>query len=328
MSQILTYILFVLGFVLLIKGADYMVSGASSIAKRLKVSDLVIGLTVISFGTSAPELIINVLSSFNGSSDIAIGNIFGSNIANILLILGISSIIHALPIHRNTVLSEIPFSLTATLLVGYLANASLFMEGGGLEISRYDGAVLLFFFFLFMAYIFKVSKESGADVGEEEEIEEMPIGKSIAFVIGGIIALFFGGEWVVSGAISIAELFGLSESLIGLTVVAIGTSLPELVTSAVAAFKRNTDIAVGNVVGSNIFNLLWILGISSVIRPLPFDLISNEDIMMIIFASTLLILAMAVGKKYTIQRWNGILFLIIYVAYTIFIIFRDMNMHP
>ncbi len=322
-EQLITYVLFVIGFLFLIKGADVMVNGASSIAKRLNVSDLVVGLTVVSFGTSAPELIINVLSSIQGSSDIAIGNIFGSNIANILLILGISAIIHALPIHRNTVLSEIPFSLTATLLVGYLANAALFQEGTGLEISRYDGGVLLFFFFLFMAYIFKVSKESGGESDDNSDgIEELPLWKAITFVVVGMLALFLGGKWVVDGAIDIAKIFGLSESLIGLTVVAVGTSLPELVTSAVAAFKRNTDIAVGNVVGSNIFNLLWILGISSLINPLPFDLISNEDIMMIIFASTLLIIAMAVGKKYTIQRWNGILFLIIYVAYTIFLVYR------
>ncbi len=317
-------LLFVVGFVFLIKGADVLVTGSASIAKGFNISNLVIGLTVVSFGTSAPELIVNVLSSLQGNSAIAIGNIFGSNIANILLILGVAALIFPLPIHRNTVLSEIPFSLTATLLVAYLANASLFIYENQkqLMISRFDGFILLFFFLLFMAYIFKVSKEGGDSEEQGEEIKVLPVWKASLMVAGGILALFLGGKWVVDSAVFYAQHFGLSESLIGLTVVAVGTSLPELVTSAVAAKKRNTDIAVGNVVGSNIFNLLWILGLSAIINPLPFDVLSNDDIIMIVLSSTLLILFMAIGKKYTIERWNGVLFLIIYAIYIYYLVQR------
>lgn len=317
--MILTYILFALGFAFLLKGADVLVEGASSIAKRFNISDLVVGLTIVSFGTSAPELIVNLIASVNGNPDLAIGNIFGSNIANILLILGVSSIIYGLPIQRSTVLSEIPFSLTATILVGFLANASLFSGEGKLLLSRYDGFILLFFFLLFMAYIFKIASENKDMV---EEYDLLPLPKSIIYVIVGILGLFFGGKWVVDGATLIAQNMGFSESFIGLTVVAVGTSLPELVTSAVAAYKRNADIAVGNVVGSNIFNILWILGISAVITPIPFQLTSNFDILVMIFSSTLLFFAMAIGKRYVIERWAGVLFLLFYIGYTIILIKR------
>ncbi|MFH1320351.1 MAG: calcium/sodium antiporter [Bacteroidota bacterium] len=317
----LTYILFVAGFVILIKGADILVSGSASVAKRFNVSDLVVGLTIVSFGTSAPELIVNIIASINGSADIAIGNVFGSNIANILLILGVSALICNLPIQRNTVLSEIPFSLSAALLVGFIANASLFNEGEYLTISRYDGVILLGFFLLFMAYIFKVSKENNRK-GNNSKIKELPLGKSVVFIVFGIVGMFLGGKWVVEGGVEIARLFGLSESFIGLTIVAVGTSLPELVTSAMAAYRRNADIAIGNVVGSNIFNLLWVLGVSAVINPLPFDVLSNTDILMVVFSSALLIIVMPFGKKNVIERWNGIVFLLIYAGYIGFLVQR------
>lgn len=322
----LTYILFVIGFVILIKGADLLVEGASSIGRRFKITDIVIGLTIVSFGTSLPELFVNLFASFSGSSQLALGNIFGSNIANILLILGIAAIICPLPIKRNTYFSEIPFSLVATLLVGFLANATLF-EGLGeaqpsvLYLSRIDGLILLFFFCLFMGYIYIVARQKRS-THELEIVIEAPIKKSILLIAVGMMGLYFGGVWVVDGAIQIAQEFGISESLIGLTIVAIGTSLPELVTSIIAALKKNTDIAVGNAIGSNIFNLLWILGLSAFIKPLEFSVINNLDVMMIIFASTLLIIAVIIGKKPIISRWEGGYFILAYVLYMIFLINR------
>jgi cation:H+ antiporter len=317
------YILFFIGFLLLIKGADLLVSGASSIATRYNISQMIIGLTIVSFGTSLPELMVNVTASINGNPGLAIGNIFGSNIANILLILGISAMIRPLPITKNIYFSEIPFSLVATLLVGFLANAALFSDVRSLTLSRIDGIILLVFFALFMGYIyvvFRSDKSISADIPPEDG--QMPMKKSIIYVLLGLLALYFGGEWVVKGAIDISVKFGLSETFIGLTIVAIGTSLPELFTSAVAAYKNNTDIAVGNVVGSNIFNLLWILGVSAVIRPLPFDVASNMDIMMIIVASALLIFAVAVGKGARIVRWEGGLFVVVYLAYITYLVYR------
>ena len=316
----LTYILFVLGFILLIKGADWLVGGASSIAKKYRVSDIVIGLTIVSFGTSMPELIVNILASLNGNAEIAVGNVFGSNIANILLILGVAALIYPLPLKRGTVMSEIPFSLMAALLVGFLANASLFDNPQGLIVSRIDGAILLFFFLLFMLYVFKVAREGGEEA--VESYEEKPMKKAVGLILLGVVALFLGGKWTVDGAVLVAGQLGMSESFIGLTVVAIGTSLPELVTSAVAAKRRNTDIAVGNAVGSNIFNILWILGISALVHPLPFNVLSNFDILMIIFASTLLILSVSLEKKKAVGRISGVVFLLCYIAYIVFLLQR------
>ena len=246
----LVYILFAIGFVLLIKGADWLVAGSASVAKKYNVSDLVIGLTIVSIGTSMPELIVNVIASMSGSSEIAIGNVVGSNIANILLILGIAAFIYPLTIKESTILSEIPYSIIAVLLVAFLANAPVFNPNYNLIISQLDGLVLMLFFGLFILYIVKLAKEGRADVVEDAPSEVLPMGKSILFISLGIIVLFLGGKWVVDGAIAIAEQFGLSQNLIGLTIVAVGTSLPELVTSAVAAMKKNTDIAVANVIGS------------------------------------------------------------------------------
>ncbi|MEQ8418126.1 MAG: calcium/sodium antiporter [Imperialibacter sp.] len=319
----LTYLLFVLGFPALIKGADLLVEGASSLAKRFNISDFIIGLTIVSFGTSMPELIVNIFASLDGNADIAVGNIIGSNISNILLILGISSIISPLPIQRNTVLSEIPFSLTATLLVAYLANAALFGDPGTLSISRWDGLILLVFFALFMAYIFKIAGENKEqEIQNTEHVEIMLLPKSVLYIGIGILGLFLGGKWVVDGAVAMAEYFGMSQTFIGLTIVAIGTSLPELVTSAMAAYKGNTDIAVGNVVGSNIFNLLWILGISAFIKPLQFSLVNNADILVLIVASALMILSLTTGRRNAIDRVNGIVFVLLYVGYIVYLVYR------
>lgn len=321
----MTYVLLILGFALLIKGADWLVDGSVALAKRFGISDLIIGLTIVSMGTSMPELIVSIIASMNGSSELAIGNVLGSNIANVMLILGITAIVCNLPVHRNTILSEVPFSLAAALLVGFLANAGIGddMPAKELVISRIDGIIILFFFFLFMAYVMVVAKEDKQQkTADDDPTQLQPVRKSGLLIAAGILGLFLGGKWVVDGAVYLAKLFGMSETLIGLTVVALGTSLPELVTSVMAARKRNTDIAVGNAVGSNIFNLLWILGVSAIIQPLPFDVASNVDILVVIGSSCLLLLALIIGRRMEIRRMEGIVFVLGYVAYLWFVVQR------
>jgi len=321
----LTFVFFIAGFVLILKGADLLVSGASSIAARYKIPELVVGLTIVSFGTSMPELSVSILASLEGHTDLAIGNILGSNIANILLVLGVTAIIAPLPVKSTTVLSEIPFSLTAALLVGFLANAALFSPPTtALSLSRLDGVFLLFFLALFMGYIVKMT-QSGYEAAGAEASQTPPsesLIRPIVYVLLGMTGLYLGGEWVVYGAIGIASKMGLSESLVALTIVAIGTSLPELLTSAVAAYKKSTDIAIGNVVGSNIFNLLWVLGASAVVTELPFDHISNTDLVMVIFSSALLLLALEIGRKSVIDRWKGVGFVCIYFSYLVYLVQR------
>jgi cation:H+ antiporter len=314
----LTYILFVVGFVLLISGANLLVEGSASIAKKLNISSIVIGLTIVAFGTSAPEFIVNIFASIQGNTDIAIGNILGSNIVNILLILGISAIIFPLATKENTVWKEIPLSLLAAILLGVMVNDTLIDGGTFSGITRIDGIVFLAFFIIFLYYTFGISKVSGENT--DLEIKEMSYMKSSLYIVGGLSGLIFGGKWIVDGAIKIAEGFNVSQSLIGLTVVAIGTSLPELATSAVAAYKKQSDIAIGNVVGSNIFNIFYILGFSALIRPLPFSKTSDIDIMMTIFSSLILFLIMFIGKKHTIERWQGITMIIIYIGYVAYLI--------
>ena len=321
--MVLTYVLFVAGFVLLIKSADWLVEGSGSIAKRFGIPELVIGLTIVSFGTSMPELIVNVLASISGSSELAIGNVFGSNISNILLILGVSAVVRPLPIQRSIYFTEIPISLVATFMVGFVANAALFGEMGHESISTADGVLLLLFFGLFMTYIYVVSRDKKEDfVGDAADMELMSMPKSLLLILIGVTGLFFGGKWIVDGAILIAQTVGLSESFIGLTVVAIGTSLPELMTSVVAAYKGKADMAIGNVIGSNIFNIFWILGLSAVIKALPFNPINNQDILMLILANTVLIFAVINGKKPSISRFEGIVFVLIYLSYLLYLVFR------
>lgn len=314
----LTYILFVVGFVLLISGANLLVEGSASIAKKLNISSIVIGLTIVAFGTSAPELIVNIFASVQGNTEIAIGNILGSNIVNILLILGVSSIIYPLATKENTVWKEIPLSLLAAILLGVMVNDTLIDGGTFSGLTRIDGIVFIAFFIIFLYYTFGISKVSGENT--DLEIKDMSYMKSSLYIGGGLLGLVFGGKWIVDGAIKIAEGFNVSQSLIGLTVVAIGTSLPELATSAVAAYKKQSDIAIGNVVGSNIFNIFWILGLSAVINPLPFSKDSVIDIIMTIVASLILFLIMFIGKKHTVERWQGVIMILIYIGYVAYLI--------
>jgi len=309
-----TYLLFLLGFVVLIKGADLLVDGASAIAKRLDISDLAIGLTVVAFGTSTPELAVNILASASGNTDLAIGNVLGSNIANVLLILGVSSAIYPLTVSDGTVRKEIPLSLLAVLVLGLLANDH-WIDGDGLSrLTRSDGLVLLGFFSIFLYYSFGISRRvDGFD--EHLELPERSLAVSVSMMLGGLIGLTVGARWIVDGAVAIATRLGMSESLVGLTIVAIGTSLPELATSAMAAYRKNVDIAVGNVVGSNIFNIFFVLGISSTIKPLPFQSRSNFDLGVVLVSSLLLFLTMWTGRRRTLDRWEGVVLLAGYVGY-------------
>ncbi len=314
--MILTIGLLVLGFILLIKGADLLVDGSSSVAKKFGVSDLIIGLTVVAFGTSAPELIVNIVSAVQGNSEIAIGNILGSNIANILLILGLTAIIVPLKVQRSTTWREIPFALLAVLMLGAMANDSLIDGAQSSFISVGDGIVLLGFFAVFMYYIFGSTKKNVQEHGDEDiNTKKHSVIKSIVLIISGLAGLVVGGKWVVDSAIVLATSWGMSESVIGLTVVAVGTSLPELATSIAAALKGKADIAIGNVVGSNIFNIFWILGVTSLISPLPFLATSNIDILATILATILLFVWMFIGKKHHLKRWQGVVFVLLYVVY-------------
>jgi cation:H+ antiporter len=324
---VLVYVLFTIGFVFLIKGADFLVDGASTIARRLKVSDLIIGLTIVAFGTSAPELLVNLFASAQGHTDIAIGNVLGSNIANILLILGIAAIIFPLDVKRNTVWREIPLCLLAALILGLMVNDFFVGDKGSLALNRLDGILLLIFFALFLYYIFQNAqreRKCEQKARPNEYNKKLPDTKFAVFLlIMGLVGVNLGAKWVVEGAVELASTFGTSQALIGLTVVAVGTSLPELVTSAMAAFKKNADIAVGNVVGSNIFNIFLILGISAVIRPLPFSSEMNIDILIVILASCLLFISMFTGRKRNLlERWEGMIFVAIYIFYLGFLLVR------
>lgn len=319
---VIPYVLFIIGFVLLIKGADLLVDGASSIAARLNVSDLVIGLTVVAFGTSTPELFVNIIASAKGNTDIAIGNVLGSNIANIFLILGVSSIIYPLSVTKGTVWKEIPFSLLAALVLGFMANDRLIDKGDVSFLTRIDGLILLSFFTIFLYYSYGIAREIEG-MAQHVRMEIKGMAKSLLLIGGGLAGLTLGGKWIVDGAIVIAKNFGMSESLIGLTIVAVGTSLPELATSAMAAYRRNAEIAVGNVVGSNIFNVFFVLGISSIIKPLPFQIKNNLDIGAVCLSSLLLFLFMFTGKKRSLDRWEGAVFLVLYTAYVVFLVFKE-----
>ena len=311
----LDYLFLFGGIALIIASANGLVDGASSIAKKFGISDIVIGLTIVAFGTSAPELTVNIFSALQGSTDIAIGNVLGSNIANILLILGISSLIYPLAIQKNTSWKEIPLSLLAAVVLGIIANDQLIDNSPiGNFVSRTDGLILLSFFTIFLVYTIEIAQNNA----EEEETKVIPIWKAVLFILFGLAGLFFGGKYLVEGAVNIAKEAGLSERIIGLTIVAVGTSLPELATSVVAARKKKADIAVGNIVGSNIFNIFFILGLTAVIQPLPFNSSANFDILATIFASLLLFLAtISIGRR-KIERLEGALFLMIYIGYIVY----------
>lgn len=315
-----TSIIFLIaGFYALIKGADYLIDGASSIAAKMKISPLVIGLTIVAFGTSAPELIVNVVSAASGANQVAIGNILGSNMANILLVLGFAAMFKAMTVKGQTVTKEIPFSLLAAIMV-LVAAGDILLDGATSNmISRTDGLAFLGFFVIFMYYTFQASR---AIPDEQRAPRVISRSKSILLILLGLAALFVGGQVIVTNAVNIATLLGISQTIIGLTIVALGTSLPELATAIIAVKKGQTDIAVGGVVGSNIFNIFLVLGITSVIAPIPFEDASILDALVVIAASLVFFGATYVGKRHRIDRWIGVLFFASYLSY---IAFRVIN---
>ncbi|MDA1208899.1 MAG: calcium/sodium antiporter [bacterium] len=332
MTTTFTLLLFAFSVILLIKGADWLVEGASDIAQRLGVSDLAIGLTVVSFGTSMPELLVNVIASLNSSADIAIGNILGSNISNTLLILGATAIIAPLTIQRSTVLKEIPFCLLASCVLYVMANDAMVNRYPLSELSRGDGIVFIGFFLIFLYYTFGMSN-NGKD--KEHTKPSMSVPRAWLMVIGGLIGLSLGGGIAVDTAQTIALNLGISEALVGLTAVAIGTSLPELTASVMAALKGKSDIAIGNIVGSNIFNIFWILGISATIKPLTFQPAQNFDLLVVVFSALLLFFLVQNGhihyrvlmwwrkqQEFILKRWEGGVLLASYVAYIAYISWR------
>ena len=316
------YLLFAVGIFLLIKGADYLVDGASSIAKRFGVPTLVIGLTIVAFGTSTPELVVSVIAALKHSGDVAFGNVVGSNVANILLILGAAAMITNLKVQHSTTWKEIPFSLLAAFVL-LAFSVAYHLDDLGQVIYRFEGLILLLFFAVFLYYVVELARRNKANLEDKKlEVKRRSLPVSTAMIVGGLLALYFGGKWVVEGAVFTARQFGLSELLISSTIVAIGTSLPELITSIAAARKKDIDLAIGNVVGSNIFNVFWILGASALIYPIALPPSVLIDLSFLVGATLLLFLFMFVGKRHELERWQGGVFLASYAAYLIFLILR------
>ena len=307
-------ILFLLGgMALILLGANGLTDGSSSVAKRFGISDLVIGLTIVAFGTSAPELMVSLVSSIKGSAQLAIGNVVGSNIFNILMIVGLTAVVMPIKVQKNTITNEIPLVLLSSLALVACASDIVLDGGVGNVIGRGDGILLLLFFAIFMRYTFSIAKSSGEESGEQ--IKLMPIWKSLLFIVLGLAGLIFGGQLFVDGASGIARSLGVSESFIGLTLVAGGTSLPELATSVVAAVKKKPGIAIGNVIGSNLFNIFLVLGASATVTPLPLGNIGISDMLMLVVSSVLFWAAGWFFKDKTITRVEGAIMVALYVGY-------------
>jgi cation:H+ antiporter len=311
--------LLLLGFVILIKGADWLVDGGSSLARKYRISDLAIGLTIVAFGTSMPELIVNTFAAYQNHADIVFGNIIGSNNFNLFVILGIAGLISPLIVQSSTVWKEIPLSFFAIILLFLLTN-SIFFEKEIL--SRIDGAILLIAFFSFLFYVYKQLRVDNSP--QTLQHKEFSTFKIWGFILIGLAFLVLGGRFVVINSVKIANTLGISQSIIGLTIVAAGTSLPELATSVVAAIKKNNDIAVGNIIGSNIFNIFFILGISSLIKPINYNLKFNTDLYVLGFGTMLLFVAMFSGRKKKLDRWEAGILLLIYIVYTIYLIKNEI----
>lgn len=311
------------GLLLILLGANGLTDGAASVAKRFNIPSIVIGLTIVAFGTSTPELTVSVSSAMKGSSDIAIGNVVGSNIFNILFIVGCTSLVAPIVITRNTLRKEIPLCILSSVVLLVIANDVLLDKGTSNILSTTDGILLLCFFLIFLSYTFAIALDGKSQATDEENnIKQMPMLKSVLFIIGGLCGLVYGGQLFVDGAINIARSLGVSESVIGLTLVAGGTSLPELATSIVAALKKNPEIAIGNVIGSNLFNIFFILGCSATITPMNISGITNIDLSVLVGASILMWFFGLFFAKRTINRPEGAFFVLCYVAYTVFLIYN------
>lgn len=307
------------GLLLILVGANALTDGASSVAKRFNISSLVIGLTIVAFGTSAPELTVSIVSALKGSADMAIGNVVGSNIFNTLMIVGCTAAIVPIGMNKGTLSKEIPLCILASVVLFICGNDVLINGATENTISSSDGMLLLCFFLIFLSYTFAIARNGNG--GEEEtKIKMMPIWKSVLFIVGGLLGLIYGGQFFVNGASGIARSLGVSESIIGLTLVAGGTSLPELATSVVAALKKNPEMAIGNVIGSNLFNIFFVLGCSASISPLNMKGITNIDLGVMIGACVLLYLFGLFIRKRTITRVEGIVMVLCYVGYMVYLV--------
>lgn len=317
--MILSIISFIAGITLVILGADWLTKGASELARRFNISELVIGLTIVALGTSLPELVISLGSALKGSSGISLGNIIGSNIFNGLLILGVAALITPIRFNPRMLSREIPFNLLASIALILVSGSMLVGGAPGEQITRYGGMLLLCFLAVFIRYTFSITADGDE---EQEEYTPMSIGKIILFIIGGLSALIFGGNIFVDGATEIARVIGLSEAVIGITIVSAGSSLPELAVSVNAARKGNVGIALGNVLGSNILNIFFILGCSATITPIGLDGFSFVDYYVLIFSSLMIYAVSKFGGKNIIKRGEGALLIITYIVYTVYLIMR------
>ena len=319
--MLLSGFLVLVGFVFLIKGADWMVNGSTLLAKKNRIPDLVIGLTIVAFGTSAPELVVNTVASYENHSDIVLGNIIGSNNFNLFMILGIVGLIFPIAVQSSTVWKEIPISFFAAVVFLVLANGYFFSDQVGL--SRMDGGILLILFLLFLFYIYKQMRMT--DMASESVVITTSNYKIGGLIGLGLIGLVIGGKLIVDNAVTIASDLGVSEKIIGLTIIAAGTSLPELMTSVVAAMKKNSDIAIGNIIGSNIFNIFLILSVSSLVHPITYSSVFNTDIYLLLGGTLFLFLAMFMSKKKTLERWESAILLLVFIGYTTYLVTQEMQ---
>ena len=318
----MTYILLFAGFAALIKGADYFVEGASGIAKILKIPAILIGLTIVAFGTSAPEAAVSISAALKGNNGIALGNVLGSNIFNISVIIGITAMIFPLDVHKQTMRKEIPLTLLAGVALLIVSADGLLKDGQSLLLDRADGAILLLFFIVFVYYIIEAalnSKDKQEHYLDEDAKETPKLSKNVLYTIGGLAGILIGGNWVVNSSMEIATSFGISQSIIGLTIVAVGTSLPELITSVTAARKKNTDIAIGNIVGSNIFNIFFVLGVSAFINPIA---IESKLMLELYMNIALTIVLLGFSRSHSkIVKWEGAVFILLYILYMAYLLF-------
>ncbi len=309
--MIIEIIFILIGFLMLIKGADILVDGASAIAKKMHISEIIIGLTIVSIGTSMPELFVSTTSAIQGASDISIGNVIGSNICNLLLILGLSSIIHPVKFQKQTKIIENPMSIIFTIIFFAICNINQ-------DVTRIEGVILLILFIGFLIYTVIMGKKSQDEEIIEiqsEEVKKISLTKSILFIILGVALLKLGGDFVVENAKTVATLLNISEKIIGLTIVSIGTSLPELVTSVTAAIKGESDIAIGNIIGSNIFNMLLIIGVTAVINPIAYNVTYNFQMIILFVAMILMTIFPFIKPKDELSRTNGSILVLLYIFY-------------
>lgn len=316
----LNVLFLLIGLVLILVGANALTDGASAVARNFKISPLVIGLTIVAFGTSAPELTVSVVSSLNGSAELSIGNVVGSNIFNILMIVGVTAMVVPVSVTKGTLSKEIPLAVLSSIVLLIFANDVFLKSGSSNVLSRADGLVLLCFFMIFLGYTFAIAHNGVENV--QEDIRPMPFWKASLYIIGGLAGLIYGGQLFVDSSSEIARMLGVGESIIGLTLVAMGTSLPELATSVVAALKKSPEMAIGNVIGSNLFNVFFVLGVSASISPLPLGGITNFDLFYLLGSSVLLFLVSLLYKERTITRVEGLVMILAYVFYTGYLIYQ------